>query len=180
MRIGETPVIDELTNIVAGSQPSNRRELAVTILRYVAQQRQSRPTQNDVDHAVAETILELQVSSLWSESFIDHLVIVRKDGVERLEIVKENKMTDESLAVPMPVIPPSDAEKAAIAGMTLPTPEQTATTVERLEQEGAVLREMREQPLTPEEAVVQAQAAQEKLSAALAEVERLKTLAGSL
>src|SRR5437879_4946141 len=89
----KTPLIDDLVAIVNGDKPegSDRRGLAVEILRYVNQYQADAQGLPELDRAARQMLLNINVDSLWSRSHDYRLKTVKgREGVERLEIVKED------------------------------------------------------------------------------------------
>src|SRR5947208_10685863 len=82
-----TPLIDELVEIVGGKKSSDRKALAVEILRYVAQKRAEHEAKEDFAiHAGAyHMMVEWDVISLWELSDTHRLQTIQVDGVDQLK-----------------------------------------------------------------------------------------------
>jgi hypothetical protein len=154
-----TPEIDELVEIVSGKKPSDRKALAIEILRYVAQRRAETDAKTwcDGDVGLCNMMLNFQVPCLWTYGLVRLKTINGEDGVERLEIEKVQR--DEPLppapvpiptAIPLPVLPISDVEKEAIKEINLTfderySPAAVAARIAAIEREAAAMRAAREQ-----------------------------------
>jgi hypothetical protein len=159
----QTPLIDQLVDIVSGKNASANRTLAADILRFVAQKRAENDALPDFGvHAGGHhMMLNVNVMALWEHRDTFRLKTVKgQDGAERLEMERVIVM-DEPLptptsaptfkpAVPLPVMPVSDVEKAAVNESSLTfderfSPGAVAARVAAIEKEAAVTRRMREQ-----------------------------------
>jgi hypothetical protein len=85
-----TPLIDELVAIVNGETPSDRRPLAVEILKYVNQRRAGVKDLPELDRAAYEMVFKLHVDSLWNRSSDNYLKTVKSNGIERLMLVTQS------------------------------------------------------------------------------------------
>jgi hypothetical protein len=124
---------------------SDKRELAVEILRYVSQQQAANESQSEPDRAVAKRILDREVYCLWHFDELGYYGVetlcrletaTGQDGVERLAIVQDAKpdaqhdvqhasefvpapvpvpVSTFEPAVPLPVMQVSDVELSALA-----------------------------------------------------------------
>jgi hypothetical protein len=158
-----TPLIDQLVEIVSGKNASANRTLAAEILKFVAQKRAENEALPDFGvHAGGHhMMLNVNVMALWEHRDTFRLKTVKgQDGAERLEMERVIVM-DEPLptptsaptfepAVPLPVMPVSDVEKAAVNESSLTfderfSPGAVAARVAAIEKEAAVIRRMREQ-----------------------------------
>jgi hypothetical protein len=82
----QTPLIDELVAIVNGEKASDRRPLAVEILKYVSQRQTDAQSLPELDRAANQMLINIRIGSLWNGD--EHLVTVKSSGIERLEIDK--------------------------------------------------------------------------------------------
>jgi hypothetical protein len=85
----QTPLIDELVAIVKGEKASDRRPLAVDILRYVTQKQVESEGQPELDRAARQALLNIHVDSLWNQSERHRLKAGRTSGIERLTLVTQ-------------------------------------------------------------------------------------------
>jgi hypothetical protein len=145
-----TMLIDVLVDVVNGKLESDKRDLAIEILRYVQQQR----TANEPAAVIAKDVYRLWNSDEPKYYSVTpcRLETVSQDGVERLTVVQDEPTPSPALefipeptpgpvghlAVPLPVIPISDVEQAALTLQAERfSSENVTANVLRLQQEGA-------------------------------------------
>ena len=183
-----TMLIDVLAEVVSGQRPSDKRDLAATILEYVHQQRTAK-------EPLSEAVIAKDVYRLWNSDEPKyygvtpcHLETVSQDGVERLTVVQDEPTPSPApefipeptpgpvgnLAVPAPVLEPSQVEQAALTLQAERfSSENVMANVARLQQEGAKVLS----PVEEVEAQINAERdVRDKYAAAQANLARLKAL----
>ena len=176
----DTYLIDVLVDVVNGQRPSNKKALAIEILRYVQQQRAAKEPASVIAHDV-HRLWNSDEPVYYNVKTPCHLETVSQNGIERLVVVDEKTpvpapIPDAGYAVPLPVIPPSDAELAALALQAKRfSSENVAASVARLNENVRVMSPIEE----VEASMAQRRELQERIAGNEAELKRLRALRAS-
>lgn len=92
-----TQLLDELVEIVNGKRKSDKRALAVDLLRYVSQQQAASKSKSELDRAVDQMILNTHLSALFETNDYRLETVKDQDGIERLEMKKVSPVEVEEI-----------------------------------------------------------------------------------